>query len=316
MASPRVCHLAAALGGCLSLTACATDHADEAAAVRPLFRADVGAVSGGVAPGPHAVWYVPRGPVRFVKIGVATWTPDPARRRAPAWFVRLTHHGRSDEPRALAAQGLGLPTPSRVQVTNVATGRMVTLRIDDTAPIDGAMLRLPDTTAAALGADPRQPLLVRLRYVEPVMAYEGHAPLRYAFRSPRRAPAAEPVQIAAAQPPSPSAVAAPVARTVAPARRPVPDLAHALRGARTAPSPAAEKTYRVQAGAFASRANAERAADALETAGITTIEPLQRGAQTLYRVVVAGPRTEDQAERLRARVARVGFPDAWVLRPL
>jgi hypothetical protein len=49
---------------------------------------------------------------------------------------------------------------------------------------------------------------------------------------------------------------------------------------------------------------------------VTTIEPLQRGALTLYRVVVAAPQAAGEAEGLRARVAQTGFPDAWILRPL
>jgi hypothetical protein len=69
----------------------------------------------------------------------------------------------------------------------------------------------------------------------------------------------------------------------------------------------------VQAGAFASRANAQRAADRLGPAGAATIEPLRRDGITLYRVIVAGPAGPDAAERLRAQVAQTGFPDA---RPL
>jgi len=303
--------LAGALGACLTLAACITDRSDAVTAA-PLFRASIGDVSGGVAPGPHAVWYVPRTPVRFVKIGVATWS-DGRERRGADWLARLLRRApaAAAEPAAVAAAGLGLPTPSRVEVTNLATGRIVTLRVGDKAPIDGAMVQLPSAAAAALGADPRQPLLVRLRYVAPLMAYEGRAPWRYALRGPRRTLASEPVRLAAAQPTQPPAP--PV--TIAAAARPAPDIARLLRGAQAA-SAVADVTFRVQAGAFASRTNAERAADLLEAAGPTTIEPVQRGARTLYLVVVAGSPTRREAERLRERVTQAGFPDAWILKPL
>jgi rare lipoprotein A len=317
--------LAAALGGCLALAACVSDRSAAPAAGAPLFRASVGEVSGGVAPGPHAVWYVPREPVRFVKIGVATWSGG-RERRGTGWLARLFRRSAvaDSEPVAVAAAGLGLPTPSQVQVTNVATGRMVTLRIEDKAPIDGAMVRLPAASAAALGADPRQPLLVRLRYVAPLMAYEGRAPWRYALRGRPRTLAPEPVRLAASQPPHPAApqvAQAPAAPVVIAAANPLRpnsarELADALRGAPAAATLTDAGPFRVQAGAFASLSNAERAADLLEAAGVTTIEPLQRGARTLYRVVVAGSPTQREAERLRERVTQAGFPDAWILGPL
>jgi rare lipoprotein A len=77
------------------------------------------------------------------------------------------------------------------------------------------------------------------------------------------------------------------------------------------PRPAA---YRIQAGAFADRANAERAAERLGGEGRTSIEPLPRGETTLYRVIVdcAG----EDAAAVRDRIAAAGFPDARVLGPL
>jgi rare lipoprotein A len=307
--------LAAALGGCLTLAACVTDRSDAVTAAAPLFRASIGEVSGGVAPGPHAVWYVPRESVRFVKIGVATWSTG-RDRHGPGWLTRLIRRSRAAEPGAVAAAGLGLPTPSRVEVTNLATGRRVVLRVEDHAPIDGAMVRLPRAAAAALGADPRQPLLVRLRYVAPLLAYEGRASWRYALRGPRRPPASEPVRLAAAQPAAPQAARAAPAPPNRIAAASPPDIARALRGMQPAPAFAAGGPFRVQAGAFANRTNAEHAADLLEAAGATTIEPLQRGTRTLYRVMVEGSPTQREAERLRERVTQAGFPDAWILKPL
>jgi rare lipoprotein A len=69
--------------------------------------------------------------------------------------------------------------------------------------------------------------------------------------------------------------------------------------------------YRIQAGAFADRDNAERAARRLASEGSATIEPLERGEGVLYRVVVSC--SGDDAASALERVAAAGFPDAKVL---
>jgi len=71
---------------------------------------------------------------------------------------------------------------------------------------------------------------------------------------------------------------------------------------------------RIQAGAFADRANAERAAARLAAVGASSIEPLDRGGVTLYRVLVVGAAGQD-IEGLRDRIAAAGFPGASVLPP-
>jgi len=70
---------------------------------------------------------------------------------------------------------------------------------------------------------------------------------------------------------------------------------------------------RVQAGAFASQANAERAVAQLAAAGPAIIEPLQRDGLTLYRVVLPAPADETAAYALRDRVAQFGFVEARVV---
>lgn len=72
---------------------------------------------------------------------------------------------------------------------------------------------------------------------------------------------------------------------------------------------------RVQAGAFASRANAQRAVSQLAAAGPATIEPMTRAdGVTLYRVVLAAPADEAAAYALRDKVEEIGFADAQVVR--
>lgn len=80
-----------------------------------------------------------------------------------------------------------------------------------------------------------------------------------------------------------------------------------------APATAFE-SCRVQAGAFAERANAERAAARLAAWGIPSIEAFERDGTTLYRVMVRGRAGED-AQSLRAGVIAAGFPGATAAPP-
>ena len=336
-----------ALATCAALAGCVASRADGGPS-GALFKAQVGDISGGIAPGPHSVWYVQKQPAAYVKMGFATWQPEP-RHGLRAWFARHFGHrpaaNLNGELSGVAAANISLPVPSRVQVTNVATGQVITVRVDDKAPMADGILRLTPAAAKSLGADLAKPLLIRMRYLSPVVAYNERPTLRYAFRgAPRRAddapqPAAP--TVLAAQVRSAPAVAAAAAAPPLPPLTPLPlprPPAEMIRVATSAPAPPAMpvlrsmqpvpvprvgsraqppvNSFRVQAGAFASLANAHHAVQMLEPAGRAIIEPTQRGAMTLYRVIVPGPRDAAAAERLRTRVAQVGFADARLLRPL
>jgi len=88
----------------------------------------------------------------------------------------------------------------------------------------------------------------------------------------------------------------------------------------SAPDPAApvaaeDAGFRIQAGAFADHANAERAVAQLAAAGQALIEALPlSGGGSLWRVVLPGPADEAEAYALRDRVAEIGFTDARVVR--
>jgi rare lipoprotein A len=82
------------------------------------------------------------------------------------------------------------------------------------------------------------------------------------------------------------------------------------------PQPAAAgPAYRIQAGAFSDESRARRAAAQLANVGRASVEPVERGGVTLYRVVLQGPQDELQAYNLRQRVADAGFGDARVTGP-
>jgi rare lipoprotein A len=78
------------------------------------------------------------------------------------------------------------------------------------------------------------------------------------------------------------------------------------------PVPAVTHLY-VQAGAFGTRANAERLKTRLAAAGGLMISPITRNGQTLYRVRV-GPFDElSSADAALARVVKLGSNDAQIV---
>jgi rare lipoprotein A len=103
-------------------------------------------------------------------------------------------------------------------------------------------------------------------------------------------------------------------RYVGPADRARPEdglrYAQASPPAPAASPPPRHPTVRIQAAAFADRANADRAAARLAREGEPFIEPLARGEVTLWRVVVAC-----DGEDALARITAAGFPEAHLVQP-
>ena len=301
---------AAAAAGCAS----SRDSIPSGPGVRGVFRAGQGAYTGS-----QAAWYSPRKPPQFDKTGPVAWSADPfAKRRGfSAWvarvFARKPKPGAAPEaPLALAPVRSGLPVPSYVYVTNLTTFATVKVRVEQRASMGTAVIGLSPQAAGPLGVEPGQPLMVRVSYAAPMVAYREPPPLRYARRRPAKA---EP-QLAAVPPPAPAAVNV---SAVGAAPRPVavaavvPPPLPVLRPALDAPPPSA---LRIQAGAFADPRNAARAVVMLARAGRATVEPLQReGRTTLYRVVLRAPADARAAEALRAKVVEIGFSDARLVRP-
>jgi rare lipoprotein A len=112
----------------------------------------------------------------------------------------------------------------------------------------------------------------------------------------------------------------PLPRAAPPAIAPLTgDALPPLRVATTMAPPKAEaaaaSAFRVQAGAFSTPENAQRAVAQLASAGPARVEPMSRGGTTLYRVVLDAAADQDSAEELREKVAEAGFADARVIRP-
>lgn len=131
-------------------------------------------------------WYQPEEQPDYDVVGLASWYGDQFNGRPTATGERFDMH-------ALTAAHKTLPLPGLVEVTNVANGRRVVLRVNDRGPfVDDRIIDLSRGAAEALDLLSRGVGEVRVRYL-------GRAP---------RLGGGTVLQVAAAAPPPP--VAAPV----------------------------------------------------------------------------------------------------------
>jgi rare lipoprotein A len=308
-----------------SLAACATPqydihprHAQASVAPKP------GAPGGGGkgTDQPYQVggiWYVPHDQPNYDEKGIASWYGD-------AFNMKATADGEVFDMDQLSAAHTTLPLPSMVEVTNLDNGRRLTVRVNDRGPfVGGRIIDLSRAAAQELGYDRAGTAHVRVRYLGPAPLAGPGAGVRYAKASPPPARGA-----AATRRPADEDIFDDAAVTPVSAPRPLVPRREAISVAQLAPLPSTHLTqadvptsalgpgaplYRIQAGAFSDQDNARRAAAQLAGAGTATIEPMERGGVTLYRVILPGPADEAEAFAMRDKVAGIGFADARVLRP-
>jgi rare lipoprotein A len=327
----RAGRLALALLAGASLAACGT--------ITPQYavRADLGASHAPPAAGRPAahgtnapyqvggIWYVPHEQPSYDETGVASWYGD-------AFNMKATADGEVFDMSQVSAAHTTLPLPSMVEVTNLDNGHRLTVRVNDRGPfVGGRIIDLSRAAAQELGYDRAGTAHVRVRYLGPAPLAGPSAGVRYAKASPSitargamstRRPADEEIfdepaftPVSAPRPLVPRREAISVAQL---APLPSTHLTQAdVPASALGPGPqvSAAQVYRIQAGAFSDQDNARRAAAQLAGAGTATIEPMERGGVTLYRVILPGPADEAEAFAMRDKVAGIGFADARVLRP-
>lgn len=297
--------LALVLMGSASLAACASVAPRYAArpdtAVTPHSPAGGGVSKVGKPYQIGGVWYVPREQPDYDQVGIASWYGQ-------QFHLKATANGETFDMNAVSAAHTTLPLPSIVEVTNLENGRRIQVRVNDRGPFVGnRIIDLSREAARELGYERQGVAKVRVRYIGPAPLLGRDAGVRYASAPPPRAPAAvEPqprVQFTAATP----AEAAAIRMQVLPSLPSAPARVAVQAVDVTGP-------LRVQAGAFTSEINAERAVSRLAMAGHAYIEPYSRDGAVLYRVLLYAPADEAQAHALRDRVAQIGFADARVVR--
>jgi rare lipoprotein A len=235
----------------------------------------------------------------YVERGTASWY-------GPGFHAERTSSGEPYDMYGMTAAHKTLPIPAVARITNLRNGRSVIVRINDRGPFVGD--RIVDLSyAAAWKLD---------------MLREGTAPVELRVLSPgpqtfvaAQAPATPPPapDAAAAVPGTPSTAPAPPAAAPIAAAAPAAAVAAVVSSAvQTAPSGAPVISRSLQAGSFASAANAQSLVERLAAAGIrnAAVFVATLGGRSVYRVRV-GPllnalELDDMIERLRL----AGIPDA------
>ncbi|MBN9318707.1 MAG: hypothetical protein BGN86_00225 [Caulobacterales bacterium 68-7] len=244
-------------------------------------------------------WYYPAEDPDYNEVGIGSWYGE-------QFHNRTTSNGEIFDMDRITAAHKTLPLPSLVEVTNLDNGRKLVIRVNDRGPfVDGRIIDLSRAGAEALGYRQSGVAKVRVRYIGPApkSPFDGQ---RLAEAKPAPLPPPPALQPYAPPPaPTPTYVAVAQLPPAAPASSPMagPPLRFPLANA---------GVYRVQAGAFANRDNAERAVAML---GQAVIEPTTRDGVEIYRVILGPAADEPAAWALRDLAASQGFVDARVLRP-
>jgi rare lipoprotein A len=256
-------------------------------------------------------WFIPAVEPDYDETGRASWY-------GPGFHGRPTANGEIFDQTVPTAAHPTLPIPSYVQVTNLANGRAMIVRVNDRGPFIGdRVIDLSARAAELLGYKDEGTAEVRVRYV-------GPAP-------------AEPLVTAANLAPTPRAGATPPNRSSRDVARPAPTGPATANANRTTPTPAASGTARrqeahgtgavagtgtgtmtgngsraaggavtIQLGAFSSRANAERAQRQAAGLGDLSIRETSSNGRPLYRLVLSA-RDQAAADQARERASAMGL---------
>jgi rare lipoprotein A len=267
--------------------------------------------------------YTPHEDFSYSQTGQASWY-------GPGFHGRRTANGERYDQADRTAAHRTLPMPSVVLVTNLDNGHSTMVRVNDRGPFArNRIIDLSRTAADDIGmitdgvANVRVDILRRESEIVKDVAISGGGPpeqmvaLLDAQRSRQqpppaargRTPAPAPVAVAAA--PLPPPVAAP-----APPPAPPPPVAVAAPPPATAAAPAARAAARgmyIQAGAFGSIDNAQRARTRIASIGDAAIASVTVQGQEVYRVRIGPMADATAASATLDQVQRAGFADARIV---
>jgi rare lipoprotein A len=262
------------------LAACASGAGSAARPTLPVVTDPAPIVSGTMRPYQvRGRWYRPAEQPDYDETGMASWYGD-------QFHGRPTATGERFDMNALTAAHKTLPLPGLVEVTNLANGRRVVVRVNDRGPfVDGRIIDLSRGAADALDLRRAGVGEVRVRYLGPAPRLGGGQVLQYAGTAP--APERGPVPYLPAEP-------------AAPPPEPAP--------AWSAPATAAPSGVWVQAGTWSNAREARRAASHL--GGSATVEVAGPGQ---FRVLVGPWPDAAAAERSRRAVVSRGYPEATTI---
>lgn len=132
-------------------------------------------------------WYQPAEQPGYDETGMASWY-------GAQFNGRPTATGERFDMNALTAAHKTLPLPGLVEVTNLANGRRIVLRVNDRGPfVDDRIIDLSRGSAEALGLLAAGVGEVRVRYLGRAPRQGGGTTLQHAEAPARSAPSAAPV---------------------------------------------------------------------------------------------------------------------------
>jgi rare lipoprotein A (peptidoglycan hydrolase) len=140
----------------------------------------------------RGVWYYPKEQPDYDEIGIASWYGE-------AFHNHYTADGEVFDMTLPSAAHTTLPLPSLVEVTNLANGKTLIVRVNDRGPfVDGRVIDLSKEAAAELGFVAAGVTRVRVRYVGRAPDAGGmSARQQIAQASPPKAPASTPSRMPA-----------------------------------------------------------------------------------------------------------------------
>ncbi|WP_425408788.1 septal ring lytic transglycosylase RlpA family protein [Hyphococcus sp.] len=244
-------------------------------------------------------WYHPKEDPDYVETGVASWY-------GTQFHGRLTANGEIFDMNLLSAAHTTMPLPSMAEVTNLANGRSVTVRVNDRGPFaHNRIIDMSREAARHLGFERDGVTRVRVRYKgpAPLMAKAPAEPGRRYARETRPDRVARAAPVRDPQPASPEAVPEPRSDRIS-------DLLTSMESA-PALTPGAEEV------AIAEAQSGEAGPGDLPAADISTPDPddarlvdpnaSPAGApQALYIIRVAALASLDNLDALRAQLGDIG----------
>lgn len=260
------------------------------------------------------IWYYPHEQPDYDETGVASWY-------GAEFHGQRTANGEVFDSKALTAAHRTLPMPVNVRVTNLDNGRSLIVRVNDRGPFArGRIIDVSERAADLLGFRLQGTARVRVTYMGRALLPGGQPPEETPPEIATAVPAAPTAKVdssalnivpgaTVAPPVQVGELPAPPPMTLQPALPPQEPVTGQVT---QVPVPAVTHLY-VQAGAFSTRANAERLKVRLSAAGGLMISPISRNGQTLYRVRVGPFDDLSAADAALARVVKLGSNDAQIV---
>lgn len=228
--------------------------------------------------------YVPTPEPGYEQTGTASWY-------GPQFHGQRTANGEVYDQEGLTAAHPTLPLNSLLQVTNLANGREVIVRVTDRGPFVGErLIDLSHGAAVALDFVNAGRTQVHVRYLGPAPRRVNASGAQQTEQGPLLPPPAP------AQQQDASLAGAPVNEQTLHARAVAP-----VSGG-----------YFVQVGAFSDLSNAQRVREAVGAAGPTQVDTRQTANGELFRVRIGPLLSREEAETTQRTLASLGYQEAVV----